>query len=127
MKTIIFLCISIACAFAFDSVFGYITGGIIPPLTVITVFYWFWRFEIGQRLVWSMISGAILETTGFLPSGTYMIMFVFAAFLCVPMKNFFSNTKSHPVVVLNVMILTIAFRLLSAPASSLLQFLASLT
>ena len=126
MKTIIFLVLSVISAFAVDSIVGQIAGGNIPPLMVIIVFYWFWRLDLGQRLLLSMVSGAILDTIGFLPSGVYTLMFVCGAVLCVPMKKFFSNTESHPVTALSVIILALIFRLSIAPVSSLVQVLASL-
>ena len=126
MKIIIYLVLSVVSAFAFDSIVGQIPGGNIPPLMVIIVFYWFWRLDLGQRLLLSMVSGVILDTIGFLPSGVYTLMFVCGAVLCVPMKNFFSNTESRPVTVLSVIILTLVFRLSVVPASSLVQLLGSL-
>ena len=123
MKTIIFLCVSIACAFAFDIIFGQLIGGIIPPLVVMVIFYWFWHLDLGQGLLLGIISGITLDTIGFLPSGIYTFMFICTVFLCIPMKNFFSNTESRSVVMLNIIILTSVFRLLVSPLSLLVQFL----
>ena len=123
MKTFIFLLLTVGVAFAFDVVWGQIAGGIIPPVAVIVILYWFWRLDMGQRLAAGMISGVVLDTMGFLSPGTYALIFVCLAFLCEPMKTFFSNTGSHTVVVLNVVILVIMFRLSVFPASSLVRLL----
>ena len=126
MKTFIFLLLSTVAAFAFDVAWGHIAAGIIPPVAVIALLYWFWRLDLGQRLLCAMISGAVLDTIGFLPPGTYMLILVSLAFLCEPMKTFFSNTESRMVIALNVIILVIAFRILVFPASSLVLFSSSL-
>ena len=123
MKTAVLLLLTAGVAFAFDVLWGQIAGGIIPPVAVIVILYWFWRLDMGQRLAMGMISGVALDTMGFLPPGTYALIFVCLAFLCEPMKNFFSNTGSRAVVVLNVVILVIAFRLSVFPASSLVRLL----
>ena len=123
VKTLIFLLLSTIAAFAFDVVWGQIAGGIIPPIAVIVMLYWFWRLDMGQRLAAGMISGVVLDTMGFLPPGTYALIFVCLAFLCEPMKTFFSNTGSRTVIVLNVVILVIVFRLSVFPASSLIRLL----
>ena len=118
MKTFIFLLLSIASAFVFDIVWGQIAGGIIPPIAVLAILYWFWRLDLGQRIVLAIISGAILDTIGFLPSGTYMLILMGLAFICEPMKTFFSNTESRMVIALNVIILAAILRILVLPASS---------
>lgn len=122
MRTIIFLFISMVSAFVLDAVLGYITKGIIPPLIVIVIFYWFWRLEIGYRILLGVAVGAVLDTIGFLPVGTYTFMLVCVAFLCEPMKTFFSNTGSRMVIVFNIVLFTIAFRLLVVPASFFITF-----
>ena len=121
MKTAVLLLLTAGVAFAFDVLWGQIAGGIIPPIAVIVILYWFWRLDMGQRLAAGMISGVALDTIGFLPPGTYTLIFVCLAFLCEPMKTFFSNTGSRTVVVLNVVILVIAFRLSVFPASFFMQ------
>ena len=121
MKTAVLLLLTAGVAFAFDVLWGQIAGGIIPPVVVIVILYWFWRLDMGQRLAAGMISGVALDTIGFLPPGTYTLIFVCLAFLCEPMKTFFSNTGSRTVVVLNVVILVIAFRLSVFPASFFMQ------
>ena len=126
MKTLIFLLLSFTAAFAFDVAWGQIAAGIVPPVAVIAILYWFWRINLGQRIVLAMISGAILDTVGFLPPGTYVLILTGLAFLCEPMKTFFSNTESRMVIMLNVVILVIAFRIFIFPASSLVIFLSSL-
>ena len=123
MKTTVFVLLTSGAAFAFDAIWGQIAGSIIPPVTVIMILYWFWRLDMGQRLVLSMISGVVLDTMGFLPPGAYSLIFVCLAFLCEPMKTFFSNTGSRTVIALNVIILVIMFRLSVFPASSLVQLL----
>ena len=126
MKTFIFLLLGTVAAFAFDVAWGQIAQGIIPPVVVIAILYWSWRLEFGQRIILAAISGVVLDTIGFLPSGTYILILVGLAFLCEPMKTFFSNTESRLVVALSVIILVIAFRILVSPASSLMIFTSSL-
>ena len=123
MKTTVFVLLTSGAAFAFDVIWGQIAGSIIPPVAVLVILYWFWRLDMGQRLVLSMISGTVLDTMGFLPPGAYPLIFVCLAFLCEPMKTFFSNTGSRTVIALNVIILVIMFRLSVFPASSLVQLL----
>ncbi|MDP3779088.1 MAG: rod shape-determining protein MreD [bacterium] len=123
MKTLFYLVASICLGFVFDMVFGQVAGGFVPPLMVAVICYWFWHFDLGERLLLALCAGVIMDTLGFLPAGTYALLLVALAWMCEPMKSFFSNTESRPVVVLCSLILLIGFRIMVAPAISLIRLL----
>lgn len=120
MKTIVLLIFTIGIALILDVFFARVIGSIVPPLVIGAACYWFWRFTLGQRLVCAFVLGLLLDIMGFLPIGTYTLIFVCMAYICEPMKSFFSNTGSRMVIALNIVILMIIFRMLIAPASSLI-------
>ncbi len=95
----------------------------MPPLMVAVICYWFWRFDLGERLLLALVAGVIMDTLGFLPAGTYTLLLVALAWMCEPMKSFFSNTESRPVVALCSLILLIGFRIMIVPASTLIHLL----
>lgn len=123
MKTGLFVFASIGLGFVFDGIFGQVAGGVLPPIAVVVICYWFWRFNLGERLVLAAVSGMFLDTIGFLPAGTYTLLLVALAWMCEPMKSFFSNTESYPVVALCTVILIIGFRIMIVPAVSLMHLL----
>ena len=121
MKTVGLIILTIALALLFDIFFTRIVGSIIPPLVIGVACYWFWRFTLGQRLVFAFVLGLFLDIIGFLPMGMHTLVFVCMAYICEPMKSFFSNTGSRVVVALNIVILIIIFRVLIVPASLLIS------
>jgi len=123
MKTFLYLFASIGLGFIFDTLFGQVAGGFVPPLMVAVICYWFWRFDLGERLLLALVAGVIMDTLGFLPAGTYTLLLVALAWMCEPMKSFFSNTESRPVVALCSLILLIGFRIMIVPASTLIHLL----
>lgn len=123
MKTFFFLCVTLVVALAFDVIAGQIAGFLMPPLAVVVICYWLWRLDWGERLMLAFCSGIILDAIGFFPMGSHTFVLVALAFLCTPMKSFFSNTQSRFVTVLNVGLLIIVFRVLILPVSSLINFI----
>lgn len=92
-------------------------GNIFPPLTIIVLCYWFLHLEFGKRMILAIISSLTLDIIGFLPVGTYMLIFVCMAYACNPMKSFFSNSESRLVLALNMMMLILIFFMLVSPLS----------
>lgn len=120
-----FLILTIGAALVLD-IFFTSGGSIIPPLVIGAVCYWFWRLTLHARLFLAFATGSLLDVIGFLPMGTHMIIFIVMAYICEPMKDFFSNNKSRAVIALNIIILMVIFRLLMPPISLLNIFTASL-
>lgn len=121
MKTIASIILTIAFALMLNIFFAPIIGSLISPLVIGVACYWFWRFVLGQRLVFAFVLGSLLDMMGFLPMGTYTLIFVCMAYVCESMKSFFSNTGSRMVMALNIIILIIIFRVLITPASLLIS------
>jgi rod shape-determining protein MreD len=125
MKIIFFLILTIGTAFIFDTLLASFGGSIISPLVITVVCYWFWRLRLIERFFLALGMGLLLDVTGFLPIGTHMLILILMAYVCEPMKDFFSNNESRAVIALNVVILMIIFRLLMPSASLLNTFAAS--
>ncbi len=124
MRSIILIA-SIISAFIIDALWGQIARGFLPPLVIITAFFWMVRLSFNQRIIFALILGSILDTIALLPAGTYSLMLLLAAFLCQPMKQFFDNTESRAVMALHALLLIIIYRALIFPASTLVLFLSS--
>ena len=122
MKTVVLLTVSLMAAFIFDAIFGGIAGGILPPMAVVVGLYWFWRLTMGNRLVLAIVLGLIIDTIGFLTPGASTLVLVGLAFLCEPMKAFFSNNESRTVVAMNMIILLVLFRILVFPAAYMISW-----
>lgn len=123
MKTFFLICITLAGAYTFDVMVGSIAGSFMPPLAVVVICYWLWRLNWGERLMLAFCSGILLDAIGMFTMGTHTFVLVVLAFLCTPMKSFFSNTQSRLVMVLNVGLLVAIFRLFIIPASSLINLI----
>lgn len=125
MKTIFSLILTIGAAFIVDTFLAPLGGNVISPLTITTVCYWFWHLTLPRRLFLALGMGLLLDIVGFLPMGTYMLVLIAMAYICEPIKDFFSNNESGAVIALNILILMIIFRLLMSPVSLLNTFVAS--
>lgn len=125
MKTIFFLIISLGAGLILDLFLASFGGSIIVSLIIAVACYWFWRLTFTGRLFLAFAVGLLLDVTGFLPMGSYMLILIVMAYLCELIKDFFSNNESRTVIALNMAILIITFRLLIVPASLLTTFAAS--
>ena len=124
MKTIFFLILIISVALVFDVLLAPFGSGIIPPLAIIAVCYWFWRFMFAQRLLLALGMGLLFDIIGFLSMGVHLLIFIIMACACELMKNFFSNNESRAVIALNIVTLMIMFQLLMPLVSFLNAFAA---
>ena len=125
MKTFFFI-ISMVIALILDALLVSLRGTIIPLFVVMTACYWFWRLTLLRRLLLAFGIGLLLDIIGFLPAGAHIIALVAIAFLCEPMKAFFSNNESRAIIVLNVFMLIIMFQLVTPFAERAAVFMASL-
>lgn len=122
MKTILLLIVTIYFALVLDVFFASLGGTIVPSLAVAVICFWFWRLTLVERLFLAFVFGLLLDVIGFLPMGAHALILVCMAYVCELMKSFFSNNESRVVIVINVVILMIVFRLLVTPVSLLITF-----
>lgn len=125
MRIIFFFTLTIGLALVLDIFFASFGGTVIPPFAVGVVCYWFWRLTLARRLILASGMGLLLDVIGFLPMGAHTLILICMAYMCELMKSFFSNNESRAVIVINIIILMIIFRLLVMPASLLVAFLQS--
>lgn len=125
MQKKLFFIITIGIALMLDILFSraLIHIRIIPPFTIMALSYWFWRFDLVKRIILAFIVGLFFDVFGFLPMGAHTLIFLCTAYVCEPMKSFFSNNEARIVIGLNVFLLLIFTRLLVMPVSFVMTLL----
>lgn len=64
------------------------------PLTAGVLFFWFWKFNLTERVFWGVIAGIFMDTLYPEPFGAHLFIFLLLAFFVGFLQFFFSNIES---------------------------------